>query len=119
MEQVVRETGLFRKTLGGEIIRVALRGDCLDRYIAFCYKVLDVGVHEAEGDAEAAAQVALRKGVIVGKLVEDLQRLEMVGPGRGWTLIVHIVNIACLSPSSQGDFLPDCIDPVAFSLNLC
>jgi hypothetical protein len=29
----------------------------------------------------------------------------MVGPGRGWTLIVHIVNIACLSPSSQGDFL--------------
>jgi hypothetical protein len=43
-------------------------------------------------------------GVVVGELVEDLQRPVMFRPGRGRALVVHKVNITMKISASQDYF---------------
>src|ERR1700690_4543753 len=84
VQQIVGQPCLFRKALRRQIVGIALRRNCLDRDEPFFYEVLDVGVDEPEGDAETAAEVPLGEGIVIGKLVQDLERTVRLGSERGW-----------------------------------
>jgi hypothetical protein len=45
----------------------------------FRNKVFNIGVYESEGNAQATAQVALGKGIVLRKFVEDLEGPEVFG----------------------------------------
>jgi hypothetical protein len=93
MEEIVSETRLLGKSVRRQIVRVALGGDGLYRDVAFFDEVLDIGVDQAEGYAEAAGEVALRERIVVGQLIEDLEGTVLVHPGRGGAVDVHRMNI--------------------------
>ena len=91
---MVGEAGLLGKTFGGQVIGVALRRYGFDGDEALGCKILDIGVHEPEGDAEARAQVSLGEGTVVGEFIENLKGTELLCTGRGCPLDVHCMNIS-------------------------
>src|SRR5574337_1634572 len=77
VQEIVGQPRLFGETFWGQIIRVPLRRDGLDGDIAFCDEVLYIGIYKPQSNAEAAAQIALCEGVVIGKFVEYLEGTVM------------------------------------------
>ena len=73
LKVLIGEARLFREAVRRKIISIPLARYRGDGYIALCHQVLQIRIYKPERNAEVAAQVPLRKLVVPGYLIQELQ----------------------------------------------
>ena len=73
-EVLIGEAALLGDTGGSQQVGITIAGEVLDPDKAFGNKVLQVGVDQADGDAEATGELPLGQRLFTGDFGEKLER---------------------------------------------
>ena len=71
---LVGETAFFGKTLRGKKIGVTVAGEVFDPYIPFGNQVFQIGIDQADSNAETAGKFTLGKRLFAADFRKQLER---------------------------------------------